>query len=95
VNEECRIHPAGTNGRRSLYASDYLRRFHYDLIMHDPKVSRLLADLVSADRAGCGTDFAQLMAIMKSVEFVEAIPNITARERRLILCENPARLRRL
>ena len=52
-------------------------------------------DLVGADRAGCRTDFPQLVAIMKSVEFVEAIPNITARERRLILCENPARLRRL
>ncbi len=76
-------------------ASDYRRRFHYDLIMHDPTLSRMLIDLVGADRVVCGTDFPQLMAIMKPVEYVEAIPNITARERQLILCENPARLLRL
>jgi len=94
LKKEGKIHPPGTNGRRSLYASDYRRRFHYDRIMHDPKVSRLLVDPVGADRAGCGTDFAQLMAIMKPVEYVEPIPNITARERRLILREKPARMRR-
>jgi aminocarboxymuconate-semialdehyde decarboxylase len=76
-------------------ASDYRRRFHYDLILHDPKISRMLIDLVGADRVVCGTDFPQLMALMKPVEYVEAIPNITARERELILCENPARLLRL
>jgi aminocarboxymuconate-semialdehyde decarboxylase len=76
-------------------ASDYRRRFHYDLIMHDPKLSMVLIDLVGADRVVCGTDFPQLMAIMKPVEYVEAIPNVTARERQMILCENPARLLRL
>ena len=39
-------------------ASDYRRRFHYDLIMHDPKITRMLIDLVGADRVACGTDFA-------------------------------------
>jgi aminocarboxymuconate-semialdehyde decarboxylase len=76
-------------------ASDYRRRFHYDLIMHDPGLSRMLIDLVGADRVVCGTDFPQLMAIMKPVEYVEAIPNITQKECQLILCENPARLLRL
>jgi len=73
-------------------ASDYRRRFHYDLIMHDPKLTRELIDIVGIDRVVCGTDFPQLMAIMKPVEYVEAIPNITQREREMILCENPARL---
>jgi len=76
-------------------ATDYLRRFHYDLILHDPRLNRMLIDLVGADRVVCGTDFPQLMAIMKPVEYVEAIPNITAKERELILCENPARLLKL
>jgi len=76
-------------------ASDYLRRFHYDLAMHDPKLTRMLIDIVGADRVVCGTDFPQGMSIRKPVEYVEAIPNITEKERQLILCENPARLLRL
>jgi len=75
-------------------ASDCLRRFHYDLAMHDPKLTRMLIDLVGADRVVCGTDFPQGMAIKKPAEYVEAIPNITERERDSILCENPARLLR-
>jgi aminocarboxymuconate-semialdehyde decarboxylase len=61
-------------------ASDYRRRFHYDLIMHDPKITRMLIDLVGADRVACGTDFAQGMGVMRPVEYVEAIPNITQRK---------------
>ena len=73
----------------------YLRRFHYDLDMHDPKLTRMLIDLVGADRVVCGTDFLQGVAIREPVEYVEAIPNINGKERQLILCENPARLLRL
>lgn len=76
-------------------ASDYLRRFHYDLILHSPKLMRTLIDLVGADRVVCGTDYPQGMAVMKPVEYVESIPGITQRERELILCENPARLLKL
>lgn len=75
--------------------SDYLRRFHYDLAMHDPKLTRMLIDIVGADRVVCGTDFPQGMSIRRPVEYVEAIPNITESERQLILCDNPARLLRL
>jgi predicted TIM-barrel fold metal-dependent hydrolase len=73
----------------------YLRRFHYDLDMHDPKLTRMLIDLAGADRVVCGTDFPQGMVIKKPVEYLEAIPNITEEECQLILCENPARLLRL
>jgi aminocarboxymuconate-semialdehyde decarboxylase len=76
-------------------ARDDLRRFHYNLAVHDAKLTRMLIDLVGADRVVCGTDFPQGMAIKKPVEYVEAIPNITEKERELILCENPARLLRL
>ena len=86
---------AGNNQFKNLKlprASDYLRRFHYDLILHSPKLMRTLIDLVGADRVVCGTDYPQGMAVMKPVEYVESIPGITQRERELILCENPARL---
>ena len=50
--------------------SDYRRRFHYDLIMHDPAITRMLIDLVGVDRVTCGTDYPQGMGIMKPVEYV-------------------------
>jgi hypothetical protein len=40
-------------------------------------------------------DFPQGMGIMKPVEYVEAIPGVTQRERELILCENLGRLLKL
>jgi aminocarboxymuconate-semialdehyde decarboxylase len=75
--------------------SDYRRRFHYDLIMHDPAITRMLIDLVGVDRVTCGTDYPQGMGIMKPVEYVEMIPGITQKEAETILCDNPARLLRL
>ena len=76
-------------------ASDYLRRFHYDLILHSPKYMRTLIDMVGADRVTCGTDWPQGMAVWRPVEYVESIPGITQKEAELILCENPARLMRV
>ncbi|MBM3487049.1 MAG: amidohydrolase [Alphaproteobacteria bacterium] len=37
--------------------SSYLRRFHYDTILHAPAPLRFLADLVGADRLLLGTDY--------------------------------------
>lgn len=72
--------------------SEYLRRFHYDLITHHPQVMRNLIDLVGADRVVAGTDFPQRMAVTRPVEFVESIPGLSHREREMILCHNPAAL---
>jgi len=44
-------------------ASAYLRRFHYDLITHNPQVMRNLIDLVGVDRIVTGTDFPQGMSV--------------------------------
>jgi aminocarboxymuconate-semialdehyde decarboxylase len=85
----------GFPGLRQPRASDYLRRFHYDLILHSPKLMRTLIDMVGADRITCGTDWPQGMSIWRPVEYVESIPGITQREAEQILCENPARLLRL
>lgn len=73
-------------------ASDYLRRFHYDLILHSPKYMRVLIDMVGADRVTSGTDWPQRMAVWRPVEYVESIPEITQSEAQQILCENPSRL---
>ena len=73
-------------------ASDYLRRFHYDLITLHPRIMRNLIDLVGVDRIVAGTDFPQRMSVKRPVEFVESIPGLTHREREMILCDNPARL---
>jgi predicted TIM-barrel fold metal-dependent hydrolase len=54
-----------------------------------------LIDIVGVDRVVCGTDYPQGMSIVKPVEYVEAIPGVTQREREMILCENPARLLKL
>ncbi|HEX9783658.1 MAG TPA: amidohydrolase family protein [Opitutaceae bacterium] len=75
--------------------SAYLRRFHYDLILHSPKLMRTLIEMVGADRVACGTDRPQTMNIEDPVAYVEAIPGITQREAEMILCENPARLLKL
>jgi aminocarboxymuconate-semialdehyde decarboxylase len=73
-------------------ASEYLRRFHYDLITHHAGIMRNLIDLVGADRVVAGTDFPQGMSVKQPVDFVESIPGLTQRERQMILCDNPARL---
>lgn len=73
-------------------ASEYLRRFHYDLITHHPAIMRSLIDLVGVDRIVAGTDFPQAMAVQRPVDFVESIPGLGAHEREMILCDNPARL---
>jgi aminocarboxymuconate-semialdehyde decarboxylase len=75
--------------------SAYLRRFHYDLILHSPQLTRTLIDMVGIDRVACGTDRPQAMNIQDPIAYVEAIPDITQREADMILSENPARLLKL
>ena len=75
--------------------SDYLRRFHYDTVSHEPRIIRFLIDLVGADRIVVGSDYNFDMGYEQPVEFVEKIPGLTEQERRLILRENAARLLRL
>jgi aminocarboxymuconate-semialdehyde decarboxylase len=73
----------------------YLKRFYYDLILHSPKLTRTLIDMVGVERVACGTDRPQAMNIKDPVKYVEEIPGITQREAEMILCENPARLIRV
>lgn len=76
-------------------ASTYLRRFYYDLILHSPKMSRIMFDIVGVDRIVSGTDWPQRMATWRPSEYVEQIPGITFEEAEAIMCDNPAKLLRL
>jgi aminocarboxymuconate-semialdehyde decarboxylase len=90
----------GTEVRKELKhmkqpPSAYLRRFYYDTVSHHPKLIRFLIDLVGADRVVVGSDYNFDMGYEQPVEFVDGIPGLTERERKLILSENAARLLRL
>ena len=76
-------------------ASAYLRRFYYDIIVLNPKIMRMLIDLVGADRIVMGTDFPQLMSVKKPIEFVDSVPGVSTGERELILSRNAERLLKL
>lgn len=76
-------------------AHRYLRRFYYDIIVIDPRIMKMLIDLVGVDRVVMGTDFPQLMSVRQPVDFVDSIPGLTRREREMILSDNPARLLKL
>ena len=76
-------------------ASAYLRRFHYDIIVLDPRIMRMLIELVGVDRIVMGTDFPQLMSVRKPIEFVDSVPGLSAQDRELILSRNATRLLRL
>lgn len=73
----------------------YLRRFYYDTITHHPAVLRYLIDLVGADRVVLGSDYDQDMQYERPVHFLEQVPGLSARERRMILSENAQRLLKL
>lgn len=76
-------------------ASAYLKRFYYDIIVLNPRIMRMLIDLVGVDRIVMGTDFPQRMSVTKPVDFIETVPGLTTHERELILGRNAKRLLRL
>ena len=76
-------------------ASAYLRRFYYDTISHSPQIMRFLIDMVGIDRIVVGSDYNFDAGYPKPVEFVDRIPQLTQREREMILSENAAQVLRL
>jgi aminocarboxymuconate-semialdehyde decarboxylase len=51
-----RLDKAASGNAASQAPSAYLRRFHYDTIVHNPRVLRFLADSVDIDRLLVGSD---------------------------------------
>ncbi len=75
--------------------SHYLRRFHYDTVAHSQPILMNLIRQVGADRIVCGTDFPADMGVGDPVRTVEALAELPAAERDMILRGNAARLLRL
>ena len=73
-------------------ASKYLRRFYYDTITHQPQILRYLIDFVGEDRIVLGSDYNQDMCDLCPVDFVEAVPNLSKRQREIILGTNAMKL---
>jgi aminocarboxymuconate-semialdehyde decarboxylase len=70
---------------------DYLRRFHYDTIGHDPQVVRYLVDVVGSDRVMLGSDYCFDMGYEQPREIIGQL-KLSAKEQKLILGGNAARL---
>jgi aminocarboxymuconate-semialdehyde decarboxylase len=75
--------------------STYLRRFHYDTIGHNNAVIVNMIKQVGADRVVLGSDYIFDMGYDKPVDVVEKLPEISDRDRQLILGANAARLLKL
>jgi aminocarboxymuconate-semialdehyde decarboxylase len=73
---------------------EYLRRFYYDTITHDPALLRFLVDLVGVDRVMLGSDYCFDMGYERPREIIEAL-KLRASDRDAIYFGNAARVLRL
>ena len=80
-----------TKGTAQRPFMEYLRRFHYDTIVHDPKLLRFLIDLVGADRVMLGSDYCFDMGYEKPREIIDAL-TLSAADRDRIYAGNAARV---
>jgi len=74
--------------------SHYLRRFHYDTILHNPKILRFLAEMVQVDRIVLGSDESFPPADHNPMKTVRDA-GFSDSEIKTIATENPHRLFRL
>jgi aminocarboxymuconate-semialdehyde decarboxylase len=85
-----RVRPE-TQGVAQRPFMEYLRRFYYDTITHDPALLRFLVDLVGADRVMLGSDYCFDMGYQRPREIVEALKLRTS-DRDAIYSGNAARV---
>jgi aminocarboxymuconate-semialdehyde decarboxylase len=72
--------------------SELARRLYYDTVLHDPEAVGFLVEHMGADHVVMGTDYPFPMGDPTPVDTVNAIPGLSAEQRRLILGGNVARL---
>ncbi len=75
--------------------SAYLRRFHYDTVSHHVPMMTYLVHLVGADRVVLGSGHPSGMNYVRPVDWLDGVPDLTAKERDLMLGGNAARLLKL
>jgi aminocarboxymuconate-semialdehyde decarboxylase len=78
VREEAR----GKSRRRP---SAYLRRFHYDTVVHHELALRYLVDLVGSDRVVVGSDYRFDMGCLDPVRTVREVRRLPRADRATIL----------
>jgi aminocarboxymuconate-semialdehyde decarboxylase len=71
---------------------EVLGRLYFDTIVHDPRVLRFLIDLVGADRIVLGTDYPFEAGDLDPLSTLDAVPGLTAEERRLIVAATAGEL---
>jgi len=71
---------------------DYLGRFYYDTISHDPKALSFLIDEVGADRVMMGSDYCFDMGYERPVEVVTTHPGLSEDGKAAIVDGNARRL---
>ena len=69
--------------------------FTIDTISHNPQLLRFLIEMTGSDRVVIGSDYNFDAGYPQPVEFVLRIPELTKREREMILCENAVRVLKL
>ena len=77
-----------------MLPSEYLRRFTYDTISHNDRLTRQLIDLVGADRVVIGSDYCFDMGRNDPVGDVERVA-ASEEQREMMLHRTPAQLLRL
>lgn len=64
---------------------EVVQRLYFDSIVHNPQALRYLIDLVGADRIMLGTDYPFEAGDLDPLTTIDAIPDLTEEERRLIV----------
>lgn len=72
--------------------SEYLRRFTYDTISHDDRLTRQLIERVGADRVVIGSDYCFDMGLEDPVGNIERMAHLDDHAREQIIGTTPAKL---
>ena len=88
-----RIHKVRPEGREKARRkpSAYLRRFHYDTVVHSDLVLRYLVDLVGNDRVVVGSDYRFDMGCLDPRRTLVAVRELSRKDRSVILGGKAAR----
>ena len=84
--------PTDDGFAQRLPPSEYLGRFYYDCCTYSGPALRFLIDTVGVDRVVLGTDYPAPMFLHDPVNWVRALPELSAAEAEAILVTNSNRL---
>jgi len=77
---------AETRAQSTSDPRELLRRFYFDVLLHDPKAIRHLIDQVGPDRLMLGTDAPFDMGEAAPLKSLDAVPRFDAKERHALCC---------